>query len=70
MKLNQQIQNCIENLPASYEQEILDFLAQLLAKAEREEEIEWSEISLSSAMRGMESELSDYSEADLKVAYR
>ncbi len=70
MKLNQQIQNCIENLPASYEQEILDFLAQLLAKAKREEEIEWSGISLSSAMRGMESELPDYSEADLKVAYR
>ena len=45
-------------------------LAYLLAKAEREENREWSNVSLTYAMRDMEDEPSDYSVADLKVVYK
>ena len=36
MVMNQRIQNYIEKLPPSYQEEVVDFLAYLLAKAERE----------------------------------
>lgn len=70
MVLSQKIQSFIEKLPPSYEEEVVDFLAYLLAKAEREENRAWSEVSITYAMRGMEDEPSDYSIADLKVVYQ
>lgn len=69
MVMNQKIQLYIEKLPLSYQEEVVDFLAYLLAKAERQEELEWSRFSLASAMRGMEDEPSEYTIADLKVSY-
>ncbi|MBV6402406.1 MAG: hypothetical protein CNIPEHKO_02717 [Anaerolineales bacterium] len=70
MVMNQTIQNYIEKLPASYQETVVDFLAFLLSKAEREQDVEWSNISLTYAMRDMEDEPSEYSIADLKVAYK
>jgi len=70
MVMSQKIQSFIEKLPLAYEEEVIDFLAYLLAKAEREENQEWSKISITYAMRDMEDEPSDYSVADLKVVYQ
>jgi len=70
MVMDQRIQNYIEKLPPSYQQELIDFLAYLLAKAEREQDKEWSNMSLAYAMRDMEDEPSEYTLADLKVSYQ
>jgi hypothetical protein len=70
MVMNQKIQNYIEKLPLSYQEEVVDFLAYLLAKAERQEEKEWSKMSLASAMRDMADEPSEYTLEDLKVVYQ
>jgi hypothetical protein len=53
---------------------VLDFVEYLLAKAEREairrEERAWSDLSLSSAMRGMEDEDTPaYTLSDLKAEF-
>ena len=70
MVMNQKIHEYIEKLPPAYEEEVVDFLAYLLSKSEREENRDWSKISLTYAMRDMEDEPSEYTIADLKVAYR
>ncbi len=69
MVMNQTIQNYIEKLPASYQETVVDFLAFLLSKAEREQDVEWSNLSLTYAMRDMEDEPSEYTLDDLKVRY-
>jgi hypothetical protein len=68
MVLNEKIQEYIRKLPQSLQQEMLDYLEFLLAKAEREDK-EWSSLSLGSAMRGMEDEPDLYTLADIKVKY-
>jgi hypothetical protein len=68
MVLNEKIQEYIRKLPPSFQEEILDYLEFLLAKAEHEDK-EWSRLSLASAMRGMEDEPGFYTLADLKVKY-
>jgi len=74
MALSERIQEHVERLPASFQAEVLDFVEYLLAKAEREavsqERRLWSNLSLSSAMRGMEEEdVPTYTIADLKVVF-
>lgn len=69
MVMNQTIQNYIEKLPASYQETVVDFLTFLLSKAEREQDVEWSNLSLTYAMRDMEDEPSEYTLDDLKVRY-
>jgi hypothetical protein len=68
MVLSEKILEYIQNLPPSFQEEVLDYLEFLLAKAEREDK-EWSRLSLASAMRGMEDEPEIYTVADLKVKY-
>ena len=68
MVLNEKIQEYIRKLPDSLQEEMLDYLEFLLAKAERENK-EWSYLSITSAMRGMEDEPDLYTLADLKVKY-
>jgi hypothetical protein len=68
MVLNEKIQEYIRKLPDSLQEEMLDYLEFLLAKAERENR-EWSNLSITSAMRGMEDEPDLYTLADLKVKY-
>ncbi len=69
MLVTQKIQAYLEKLPPSYQNEVVDFLAFLLEKAERQEDKTWHEMSLASAMRGMEDEPEEYSVDDLKVRY-
>ncbi len=71
MLIREQIQEYVVKLPASFQAEVLDFVEYLIAKAQREglveENQEWSEFSLASAMRGMEDEETSYTLSDLKV---
>jgi hypothetical protein len=74
MVLSEKLQHYIRKLPASSQSEVLNFVQYLLEKGEREqgreEELEWSSLSISSAMRGMEDEEgSIYSESDLKEKF-
>ncbi|GFP19387.1 hypothetical protein HKBW3S42_00844 [Candidatus Hakubella thermalkaliphila] len=69
MTLDQKIYQDVQKLPASFQEEILDFIRYLLMKAERQEAREWSSLSLSSAMSGMEDEEPLYTLADLKVVF-
>jgi hypothetical protein len=74
MILSERIQQYVQRLPASFQAEVLDFVEYLAAKAEREmaqqEKRNWSSLSLSSAMRGMEDEdTPPYTPSDLKVVF-
>jgi len=73
MLIHEQIQEYVVKLPVSFQTEVLDFVEYLIAKVERErlveENREWSEFSLASAMRGMEDEETPYTLSDLKVVF-
>lgn len=68
------IRRYVERLPLSLQEEVLRFVEYLLARSEgdaaRSDDREWSRLSLSSAMRGLEDETSpNYSPADLKESF-
>ena len=70
----ERIQQYVQRLPKPLQVEVLDFVEYLLAKVDRESapqsEADWSDLSLASAMRGMEDEDTPvYSAADLKVIF-
>lgn len=74
MAVAQQIQESVQRLPTAFQAEVLDFVEYLLAKAEREalreEEQEWANFSLATAMRDMEDdEDAEYTLSDLKVVF-
>jgi hypothetical protein len=69
MTLDEKIQYYAKKLPSSFQEELLDFVEYLLAKAEQEEKRQWSSLSLSSALRGMEEEPDLYNISDLKVVF-
>ena len=56
MSLTDKIIENVRSLPESKQMEILDFVEYLRAKIEKEEREEWMNLSLTSAMRGMEEE--------------
>jgi hypothetical protein len=60
MIITEKILAYVQRLPAPLQSEVLDFIEYLLAKAERDiphrESEAWSGLSLTSAMRGMETE--------------
>jgi hypothetical protein len=66
MTLEEKIIKEIQELPESKKAEVLDFVEYLKTKTE---ERGWSDLSLSSAMRGMEEEESMYSIDDLKESF-
>ncbi|MDL2124220.1 MAG: DUF2281 domain-containing protein [Deltaproteobacteria bacterium] len=67
MNLTNKIIENVKELPELKQIEVLDFIEYLRLKTERQENIEWSTLSLSSAMRGMENEQSHYSLNDLNA---
>ncbi len=74
MAMANQIQESVQQLPAAFQAEVLDFVEYLLAKAEREavrhEELVWSNLSLATAMRDVEDDDAvRYTLADLKVMF-
>lgn len=69
MSLAERINIKVKSLPESKLIEVLDFVEYLQSRAEKEEYKEWNDLSLSSAMRGMEDEHSPYSINDLKESF-
>ena len=69
MSIAERIIQNVKTLPVSKQIEILDFVEYLRSRTEKEENIEWTDLSLSSAMRGIEDEKSPYSLNDLKETF-
>ncbi len=74
MAVSDRIQQYVQRLPEKMQSEVLTFVEYLLAKSANSEAIQderdWSGMSLSFAMRGMEQEETpEYSEADLKKTF-
>jgi hypothetical protein len=63
MTVTEQIIQHVNMLPEAVQSEVLDFVEYLELKSDR---ANWSEFSMSQAMRGMESEASLYSLNDIK----
>jgi hypothetical protein len=66
MNLEEKIIEQLHKLPEDKKAEVLDFVKYLRSKTE---EKDWSELSMSSSMRGMENEDTPYSLADLKESF-
>jgi hypothetical protein len=69
MTLDEKIQQYVQKLPPSFQEELLNFVEYLVMKAEQQEKEEWGSLSLSSAMRDMEDEPASYSLSDLRVNF-
>ena len=69
MSIIEKINIHVKRLPESKQIEVLDFVEYLQSRTEKEEFKEWNDLSLSSAMRGMEDEQSSYSINDLKESF-
>lgn len=69
MAIEEKILRDVQKLPASFREELLDFLQYLLMKVEQKEEWEWRGGSLLSALQGMENEPELYTLADIKVMF-
>ena len=70
MALVEKIQQYVQRLPTPFQAEVLDFVEFLMRKSERREEGDWSDVSLTLAMRGMEDEDTPlYTPADLKIVF-
>lgn len=69
MNLTERITKNVKKLPESKQAEVFDFVEYLRSKAEREENSEWNDLSLSSAMQGVEDEKTPYSINDLKETF-
>ena len=74
MIVAEKIQQSVQKLPLLLQQEVYDYVEYLLSKREREavaqSELDWSDASLSLALRGLENEDSPvYTSADLKVVF-
>jgi hypothetical protein len=67
MSIPEKIVDNIKTLPKSKQMELFDFVEYLKQK---EEDIAWSHLSIASAMRGMETEESPYTQNDLKEIYQ
>lgn len=74
MVISEKIQQYLQALPPSIQAEVLNYVEYLAGKAEnaraKQEKRNWSDLSLSLAMRGMEDENSPiYTPSDLKVVF-
>jgi len=70
MALVEKIQQYVQRLPSPFQAEVLDFVEYLLTKAERRDERDWSDLSLTLALRGMEDEdTSLYTLSDVRVIF-
>ena len=70
MNMSKEISEHVEKLPEVLQAKVLDFVEYLESKISRDNkrgvEDDWSQLSLSFAMRGMEDECSTYSIDDVK----
>ncbi len=65
MSIAEAIIKDVQALSESKQAEVLDFVQYLRSKAEKQEIKDWADLSLSSAMRGMEDEQVSYSINDI-----
>ena len=75
MVVAEKINHYVQRLPERLQAEVLDFVEFLLSKADRDnnvqEDVEWTEVSLSFAMSGMEDEDGpEYGMSDLKESFK
>jgi hypothetical protein len=74
MTTAQVIAQRLSSLPEDAQREVLDFVefveSRRVGQSQRQEDAEWSALSLASAMRGMEDEESPYTLGDLKESFR
>lgn len=69
MSLAEKIMEYIQTLPESKQVEVLGFVEYLRSKAEKQEIKDWTDLSLSSAMRVIEEEQTPYSLNDIKESF-
>lgn len=69
MSLAEKIMKQVQTLPESKQVEVLGFVEYLRSKAEKQEIKDWTDLSLSSAMRGIEEEQIPYSLNDIKESF-
>lgn len=69
MTLTEEIIQHIQTLPESLKSEVLNFAEYLELKSKKSEKRDWSALSLSFAMRGMENKITRYTIDDLKGRY-
>lgn len=70
MAIDEQIQQHVQKLPVSVQAEVLDFVEYLVAKVRSGEDRDWSDLSLTFALHGMEDEATPrYTAADLTVVF-
>jgi hypothetical protein len=69
MGLEEKILQNVNDLPETEKAEVLDFIEYLKTKAVKKKRKDWSDFSLSSAMRGMEEEPALYSIEDLQESF-
>ena len=69
MSLAEKIMEKVKLLPEDKQSEILDFIDFLSKKMNEEERKEWSQFSLETAMRGLETEETLYTTEDIKEKY-
>jgi hypothetical protein len=69
MTLAEKILHHLSTLPETRQSEVLDFIEFLQKRMAAGSEEDWKQLSLASAMRGMEDETSPYTPADLKESF-
>ena len=69
MNISAKLLEDINRLPESKQLELADFVERLMQKSDDEEELNWSDLSLASAVHGMENEEFTYTINDLKEVY-
>jgi hypothetical protein len=69
MSIEKIIIQYIHELPEHEKAELLDFIDFLKTRGQRKAVKEWTDFSISSAMRGMEAEDTPYSLDDLKESF-
>ncbi len=74
MIVTEQIYDRLQKLPPMLQREVLnfiEFLTQKVAQGEvASEDFEWTRFSLAQAMKGLEDEETEYTEADLKEKWQ
>lgn len=74
MTTAERITQHLVSLPEPVQKEVLDFVEFLKSRHEipksREEDAMWTDLSLASAMRGMEDEDTSYTQTDIKESFR
>jgi hypothetical protein len=70
MNLFEMIINKVHTLPKRQLKAVYEFMENLNPEMNNDEDSQWSEFSLTSAMSGMEDENSPYSENDLQKTFQ